>query len=156
MPDLTLNREELSWLVNFFPGQSMWPRDPAELRCLPIGEQEIAYGSAVRLKIIAAYQLAMAAPVAKPLTVSLPLTLSECWLLDTVCWQSDYRQVTMGNGTPIMRLVEKVWAALGVAQYEQIPAHLRGQSPAVKVVEPTEAAKQHQRDTLAYYDRLAQ
>lgn len=149
MPDISVTHEEIAFLVNQIPPAAAWPVDPEDMDILPAGHREAAHGGALRLKLVAARQYSVT-HIMKG-SVDLFLTLSECWLLDMLLWRADYTTAKMNGGTPVIRLVEKLWDAMIVAHAEQLPQY-GGVPDGVKYITPKVADAERMRLFLAQLD----
>lgn len=142
MPILQLTYEDIAALVNMVPPRYIWePDNSYGFHSAPVGER--AGGSELRLKLMAAYG-AIGLNPAKPVEVE--LTPADLWLLDTVLWNGDYFKVKMLNGTPLVRLAAKIWAALVEHHGGMLAQNLRPEGYVAPVLTP------EQQDYLATLD----
>lgn len=145
MADLELTHEEAAFLVNFIPPHFRWPQTPEDALVLRAKDREEVGGAPFRLKILAVF--AAARRNQEQATFVLPLTPAELWLLDRMMWHADYQMTRMPNGTPMLKLVSKVWDLMMAYHEQDLPRHLQ---PNWKPETPTEA----QQDLLDAVDRM--
>ena len=108
MPIIRLTYEDIAALINLTPPRFVW--EPGkEYGFIDAPTPNRAGGAELRLKLMAAYTATKGNPL-KPQDVD--FDPSELWLLDTVLWNADYFKSKMPAGTPLVRLVEKLWTAL--------------------------------------------
>ena len=108
MPILRLTYEDIAALINLTPPRFVWEAGH-EYGFIDAPVSGAAGGAELRLKLMAAYTAIQNNPLKSH---DVELTAAELWLLDTVLWNADYYKSKMLNGTPLIRMLAKVWTAL--------------------------------------------